>query len=186
MGQLPQARNHARSCHVCPRLSPWSVLCIFMLVFMLVCIFKYPFLYACIDMKSPDVVYLSSDDETIFEPNQTLIVEHRVCEDQRATRDHFSRVLEEVKEGNRKFLRIAALPEPSNIPRAVPLDKSLSITVAFKPSNLKFNIMSQESKIGSMSPVPVVKSKVFPFESLQYYSTITKIDHIQPSSTNMV
>ena len=125
MGQLPQARNHARSCHVGPWSSPWSVLCIFMLVFMLVRIFKYIFLYACIDMKSPDVICLSSNDENVFERNQRLIQEYRVREDQRNTRDHFCRILEEVKKGKHKFLRIAALPESSDIPRAIPLDSSL-------------------------------------------------------------
>ena len=110
-------------------------------------------------MKSPDVICLSSDDENVFDRNQRLIEEHRVREDQQNTRDHFSCILEEVKEGKRKFLRIAALPESSDIPRAIPLDTSLSVTVAFEPSDLKFDIMSQQSVIGSRSPSPVKKPK---------------------------
>ena len=96
-------------------------------------------------MKSPDVICLSSDDETIFERNQRLIEEHRVREDHRITQDHFSHVLEEIEEGKRKFLHIATHPEPSDIPREIPLDPSLSVTVAFEPTDLKFNIVSQES-----------------------------------------
>ena len=39
------------------------------------------FLYACIDMDSSEVVYLSSDDEPIFDRNQRLIKGHREQED---------------------------------------------------------------------------------------------------------
>lgn len=107
-------------------------------------------------MKSPDVVYLSSVDKSVFDRNQRLIQEHRVREKQRDIRDHLSRVLEEVKEGKRKFLRIAALPESSDIPKAVPLDPSLSVSIAYEPSDLKFSIMSQHSEICSSSPSPVM------------------------------
>ena len=71
-------------------------------------------------MDSLEVVCLSSDDETPFDRNQRLIQEHHAEEDRRRVQDHLSRVLEEVKEGKRKTLRIAALPEPSNIPIATP------------------------------------------------------------------
>lgn len=86
---------------------------------------------------------------------------------QRATQDYFSRVLEEVKEGKRNFLRIVAHPKLSNIPRAVSLDTSLSVTVASKSSYLKFNIMSQQIQTCSRSPSPVKKPKALPFEALQ-------------------
>ena len=88
-------------------------------------------------MKSPEVVYLSS-----FDRNQRLIQEHKVCEEQLQIRDHFSRVLGKVKEGKRKFLRVTALPESSDIPWAIHIDTSLSVTVAFELTDLKFNIMS--------------------------------------------
>ena len=117
-------------------------------------------------MTSPEVVYLSSDDEPIFERNQRLLKEHHEREDRQNIQDHLSRVLEEVKEGKRKFLRIAAFPEPSNLPRANPLDDSLTVTVAYEPFNLKFNITPQESQIGSLSAPPVVKSKALPYEAL--------------------
>ena len=102
-------------------------------------------------MKSPEVICLSSDDEPIFDRNQRLIQEHRIREEQQDTRDHFSRVLEEVKEGKRKYLRVAAFPETSDIPRAIPLDPCLSVSVAYEPSDLKFYIISQHSETGSLS-----------------------------------
>ena len=65
-----------------------------------------------------------------------------LCRDiESSLKDHISRVSEEVQEGKCKFLRVSALPEPSNIPWAIPLYNSLSVTVAFEPSDLKFNIM---------------------------------------------
>ena len=66
-------------------------------------------------MTSPEVVYLSSDDEPIFERNQRLIEEHREREGWQNIQDHLSKVLDEVKEGKRKLLRIAAHPKLSNI-----------------------------------------------------------------------
>ena len=145
---------------------------------MLVRTLKFIFLHACIDMTSPEVVYLSSDDEPIFERNQRLIEEHREREDRQSIQDHLSRVIEEVKECKRKFLSIAAHPEPSSIPRAVPLDRSLAVTVAYEPEELQFFIMSQERQSGSMSSPPVVKAKALPYEALQYQSTITHIGQI--------
>ena len=38
--------------------------------------------------------------------------------------------------------------------------------------------MSQHSEMGSRSPSPVVRSKAFPYEALQYLITITNIDQI--------
>ena len=145
---------------------------------MLVRTLKFIFLHACIDMTSPEVVCLSSDDEPIFERNQRLIEEHREREDRQNIQDHLSRVLDEVKEGKRKGLCIYAHPEPSSIPRVVPLDRSLAVTVAYEPEDLHFNIMSQESKTGSLSPPPVVKSKALRYEALLYTCTITNIDQI--------
>lgn len=81
-------------------------------------------------MDPLEVYYISSDDEPVFERNQRLIREHREQEDRQQIKDHLSRVLEEVKEGNRKFLCTAAFPEPSSIPRAIPINPSLSVTVA--------------------------------------------------------
>ena len=65
--------------------------------FMLVRMLKFVFLYACIDMTSPEVVYLSSDDEPIFERNQRLLKEHHEREEHRHIQDHLSRLLEEVE-----------------------------------------------------------------------------------------
>ena len=131
-------------------------------------------------MKSSKVIYCSSsDDEPVFNCNQRLIQEHRIREDQQLTRDHFSRVLEEVKEGKRKYLRVAALPESLSIPRALPIDHSLSVTIAYEPANLKFKIMSQHSETGSRSPSPIAADSNPPrFEALLYKSTITNIDHL--------
>ena len=75
-------------------------------------------------------------------------------------------------------MRIAAFPEHSNLPREVPLDDFLTVTVAYEPFDLKFNIMSQDSQTGSLSPPPVVKSKALPYEALQYQSKITHIGQI--------
>ena len=113
-----------------------------------------------------------------FYHNQRLIKEHREREDRQNVQEHLSRVLEEVKEGKRKFFNVAAHPEFSAIPREIPLDKSLAVTVAYKPKDLHFNIMSQESQTGSMSAPTIVRAKVLPYEALQYTSTITKIDQI--------
>ena len=84
-------------------------------------------------MESYEVVYLSSDEETPFERNQRLVQEHHADEDRRQVQSHLSRVLQEVKEGKRKTLRIAALPEPSCIPIAVPIASYLEVSIAYKP-----------------------------------------------------
>ena len=84
-------------------------------------------------MGSSEVIYLSSDEETPFERNQRLLKEHHEQEDRRQVQDHLSRVLQEVKEGKRKFLRTAAFPEPSNIPLAIPVDRALAVSVAYEP-----------------------------------------------------
>ena len=97
-------------------------------------------------MDSYDVVYLSSDEETPFERNQRLVQEHHAKEERRRVQSHLTRVLEEVKEGKRHTLRIAARPEPSRIPISIPLASSLGVTIAYKPGDLKFNVMSQESQ----------------------------------------
>ena len=128
-------------------------------------------------MDSSDVAYVS-DDESPFVRNQHLIKEHHEEEDRRRVQSHLSRVLDEVKEGKRKFLRIAALPEPSSIPVATPLDKTLVVTVAYEPGELKFDIMSQQSQTGSRSPPPVVEAESAPFGALLYQSSITNINHI--------
>ena len=114
-------------------------------------------------MDSYEVVYLCSDEETPFERNQRLVQEHHAEENRRLVQSHLSRVLQEVKEGKRKNLRIAAFPESSNIPIAIPLDPSLSVTVAFEPGELRFNIMSNESQSGSVSPAPVLEAEYVPF-----------------------
>ena len=129
-------------------------------------------------MDSYDVVYLSSDEETPFERNQRLIQEHHSEEDLRLVQSHLSRVLQVVKEGKHRRLRIAALPEPSSIPIAVPLASSLEVSIAFKPCDLKFNIMSQESQAGSASPAPVVEAENAPFGAVLFQSTITDNLHI--------
>ena len=102
-----------------PRVHPRLSCCIharsslfFASHFALIHPFKLYFLHACIDMDTCDIVYLSSDEETPFERNQRLIQEHHTEEDRRQVQSHHSRVLQEVKEGKRKTLRIAALPEP--------------------------------------------------------------------------
>lgn len=116
-----------------------------------------------LDMYPLEVICLSSEEETPFEHNQRLLREHHAEEDRRRVQDHLSRVLEEVKEGKRKTLRIAARPDPSRIPIAIPLASSLEVTVAYEPGDLKFNIMSQESQAGSISPAPVVEAESAPF-----------------------
>ena len=134
---------------------------------------NFAFSHACIDMDSSEVICLSSDEETPFERNQRLLKEHHEQEDRRQVQDHLSRVLEEVKEGKRKFLRTAAFPEPSNIPLAIPVDKTLAVSVAYEPGSLKFNIMSQQSQTGSQSPPPVVAVPEKPYAALLYQSSIT-------------
>ena len=131
-------------------------------------------------MKSSEVIYCSScEDEPIFDCNQRLIQEHGIREEQQNKKDHFSRVLDEVKEGKHKYLRVAALHESSSLPREVPIDPSLSVSIAYEPSDLKFNIMSQHSETGSRSSSPIVAdSRPLRFEALQYKSTITNIDQI--------
>lgn len=128
-------------------------------------------------MDPLDVAYFS-DDDPVFEHNQWLIREHCEQEDCHQIKDHLTRVLDEVKEGKRKFLRTAAFPEPSNIPVAIPFDRALTVTVAYEPGDLKFNIMSQQSQTGSLSPVPAVAAEKLPFEALQYQSVITHINQI--------
>ena len=93
-------------------------------------------------MDSYDVVCLSSDDESPFDRNQRLLKEYHEKEDRRRVQSHLTRVLDEVKEGKRHTLRIAARPEPSRIPIAIPLALPLEVTIAYKPGELKFNIMS--------------------------------------------
>ena len=124
-------------------------------------------------MDSSEIVYLSSDDESPFDRNQRLLREHHEEEDRRRVQNHLSRVLEEVKEGKRKTLRIAAHPEPSSIPIAIPLASSLEVTIAYEPGDLRFNIMSQESQAGSISPAPIVEAESVPFGALLFQSTIT-------------
>ena len=84
-------------------------------------------------------------DEPVFERNQILIREHHEQEDRRQVQDHLTLVLNEVKEGKRKFLRTAAFPELSSIPREIPLDQSLSVSITYEPGDSTFNIMSQGS-----------------------------------------
>ena len=140
--------------------------------------FKLCFLHACIDMDTCDIVYLSSDEETPFERNQRLVQEHHAEEDRRQVQSHLSRVLQEVKEGKRKTLHIVALPELSSIPLAVPLASSLDVSIAYKPGELKFNIMSQESEAGSVSPAPIVEAECAPFGAILFQSTITNNNQI--------
>ena len=61
-------------------------------------------------MDPSEVVYLSSDDEPIFERNQRLIKEHHEQEHRRQVWGLLTRVLNEVKECKRKFLQTAAFP----------------------------------------------------------------------------
>ena len=114
---------------------------IFILAYRIYTHIKLRFLHACIYMDSSEIVYLSSDEETPFERNQRLIQEHHAEEDRRQVQRHLSRVLEEVKEGKRHTLCIAARPEPSSIPIAIPLALPVEVTVAYKPGDLKFNII---------------------------------------------
>lgn len=128
-------------------------------------------------MDPSDVIYLS-DAESPFDLNQQLIKEHQEEEDRRRVQNHLTRVLEEVKEGKQKTMRIAAHSEPSNIPIAIPLGPSLSVTIAFEPGDFQFNIMSQESQTGSLFAAPVVVAESMPFGALLYQSTITDITEI--------
>lgn len=73
-------------------------------------------------MKSHEAVYLYFDDENVFYLYEKLMQEHKVREEQQEFWDHFSRVLEKVKEGKHKLLWEAALPESSDVPRALPID----------------------------------------------------------------
>ena len=129
-------------------------------------------------MDSSEIVYLISDEETPFERNQRLVQEHHAEEDRRRVQSHLSRVLNEVKEGKRHTLRIAARPEPSRIPIAIPLAIPLEVTVAYKPGELKFNVMSQESQAGSVSPAPIVEAENAPFREILFQSTIIDNSHI--------
>ena len=129
-------------------------------------------------MDQSEVYYISSDDEPVFERNQRLIREHHEQEDCRQVQDHLTCVLDKVKEGKRKFLRTAAFLESSSIIRAIPINPSLTVTVAYEPGDLAFNIMSLENQTGSLSPIFVVRAQHLPFEALKYTSTVTKIDHI--------
>lgn len=131
-------------------------------------------------MTSPEIIYCSfSDEEPVFVRNQRLIQEHRIPEEQQDVRDNFSRVIDGVVEGKRKFLKVAAFPDTYNIPREVPSDPSLSLSVAYEPSELKFIIMSEHSETGSQSPIPAVaKSRAITFEAKLYKSTITNTNQI--------
>ena len=111
-------------------------------------------------MASYDAVCISSDDESPFYRNQRLLKEYHEEEDRRRVQSYLSRVLNEVIEGKRHTLRIAARPEPSKIPIAIPLTLPLEVTVAYKPSELKFNVMSQGSQTESVSPPQQFKLKV--------------------------
>lgn len=119
-------------------------------------------------MDSSEVICLSSDEETPFECTQRILKEHHEQEDCRQVQYHLSRVSEEVKEGIRKFLRTGAFPEPSNITLAIPIDKTLAVSVVYEPGFLKFNIMSQQSKIGSQSPPLVVAVPEKPYVAFLY------------------
>ena len=123
-------------------------------------------------MESYDVVYLSSNEETPFDRNQRLVREHHAKEDRRQVQCNLPRVLQEVKEGKRKTLRIAAFPEPSSIPIAVLLASSLEVSIAYKPGELKFNIMSQEREAGTVSPAPIVEAECAPFGAILFQITI--------------
>ena len=124
-------------------------------------------------MASYDAVCISSDDESPFYRNQRLLKEYHEEEDRRRVQSHLSRVLSEVIEGKRHTLRIAARPEPSKIPIAIPLALPLEVTIAYKPGELKFNVMSQESQTESVSPPPTVQAESAPFGALLFQSTIT-------------
>lgn len=87
---------------------------------MFVHMLKFVFFHACIDMTSREVVTFSSNDELIFGRNLRLLREHDEQEERHNIQKHLSRVLEEVKKGKRKFLRIAAFTKPSDIPVAIP------------------------------------------------------------------
>ena len=119
-------------------------------------------------MDSYDVVYLSSDDESPFDRNQRILREYHEEEDRRRVQSHLTRVLDEVKEGKRKTLRIAALPEPSNIPLAIPIDPFLEVSIAYKPGELRFNIMSQGSQTGTTSPAPIVEAESSLFGAMKF------------------
>lgn len=129
-------------------------------------------------MNPSDVFYLSSDDEPVFDRNERLLREHHEREDRYQIQSHLSRVLEEVKEGKRKFLRTSAFPETSSIPIVIPLYKTLTIIVAYELGDLTFHIMYQESQTGSLPPFPAVTAENFPFDALQYKSIITHINQI--------
>ena len=58
-------------------------------------------------MDPSDIYNLSSDDEPVFDRNQRLLRAHHEREDRIHIQRHLSRVLDEVKEGKRKFLRTA-------------------------------------------------------------------------------
>ena len=125
---IAQPRAHPRLSY----LHPCSVFTTFILSSRIHTRIKLCFLHACIDMDSFEVVYLSSDDKSPFERNQRLLKEYHEEEDRRRVQNHLSRVLEEVKEGNRHTLRIATRPEPSRIPIAIPLALPIEVTVAYK------------------------------------------------------
>lgn len=127
-------------------------------------------------MDSYDVVY--SDDESPFDRNQRILREYHEEEARRQVQSHLTRVLDEVKEGKRKTLRIDALPEPSNIPLAIPIDPSLEVSIAYKPGELKFNIMSQGNQTGTTSLAPIVEAESAPFGAMKFQSTITNINQI--------
>lgn len=130
-------------------------------------------------MTPPEVIYFSSsDEEPIFLRNQRLIKEHRIREDQQDIQDHFSRVTDEVIEGKCKFLRVAAFPETSVVPRVVPLDSSSSVSKAYSPFELKVRIMSYHSETKSKPSSPIEESKKVSFEAEQYQSLITSTKQI--------
>ena len=132
-------------------------------------------------MASYDAVCISSDDESPFDRNQRLLKEYHEEEDRRRIQSHLSRVLSKVIEGKRHTFRIAARPELSKIPIAIPLASPLEVTVAYKPGDFKFNVMSQGSQTESVSPPPAVQAEDVPFGALLFQSTI--IDNSQISAT---
>lgn len=129
-------------------------------------------------MDPSEIICLSSNDEHHFDQNQRRLKDFYKQEDRNNFQNHLKRILDEVNEGKRKFLQTVALPDISNIPITLPLDKSLTVTIAISPGDLQFTIMSQGSNTSSLSPRPVKETKVKPYEALLYQSSVTTIDHI--------
>ena len=167
--------------HILSRALLWSLFICYLIVLLLVsysiCI-KLCFLCTCIDMDSPDIVYLSSDDESPFERNQRILKEYHEEEDRRRVQSYLTRALDEVKEGKRHTLRFAARIEPSEIPIAVPLALPLEVTIAYKPGDLKFKIMSEENQTSANSPAHTIEAEDAAFGAMKFQSTITNNNQI--------